>query len=133
MYKCVTSNVHASTLQEENLSILIQCYPIASPFAPPVTTLHGAPNDTAVLTFTIKAYPEPSVINFTWFKGVSDRWDILSHDYKHYKISVSQDGLQTELTINNVQKDDFGTYRVNVSNTISSVSEVFYTTSPSST
>ncbi|XP_052219081.1 nephrin-like isoform X2 [Dreissena polymorpha] len=124
-YKCATNNVHTSTLQEQNLSILIQCSPIASPFAPPVTTLRRALNDTAVLTFTIKAYPEPSVTNFTWFKGVSDGWDILSHDYKHYKISVSQDGLQTELTINNVQKDDFGTYRVDVSNTIGSVSEVF--------
>ncbi|XP_052244411.1 nephrin-like isoform X1 [Dreissena polymorpha] len=124
MYKCATNNVHVSTLQEENLFILIQCSPTASPFAPPLTTLHMAPNDTAVLTFTIKAYPEPSITDVTWSKGVSGGWDILSND-NHYTISVSVDGLQTELIINSIQKNDFGIYRVNVSNKIGSTSEVF--------
>ncbi|KAH3726245.1 hypothetical protein DPMN_052103 [Dreissena polymorpha] len=87
-YQCqATNTMHAignTTVQGSSKSkfyLDIQCSPIASPFAPPVTTLHRAHNDTAVLTFTIKAYPEPSVINLTWFKGVSDGWDILSYDY----------------------------------------------------
>ncbi|XP_052242396.1 nephrin-like [Dreissena polymorpha] len=112
--------------QEEAINIIIQCAPRASPFVPPETTFYRSRYDKVQLLFVIKAYPEPSINNFTWSKknNIKDVWETLFNE-SHYEIHISYDRLQTALTIQTIDVNDFGTYRVNVVNTLGSINEVF--------
>ncbi|KAH3811021.1 hemicentin-1-like isoform X2 [Dreissena polymorpha] len=125
IYKCQAHNIHTSALEEHAINVLVKCSPRSSPLSPPITTLYKAPSDSVVLTFTFKAYPKPNVSDITWSKRVGDRWAALSEETK-YQISVSADTMQTNLTINYLDINDFSQYQVKVANILGSTTEVFY-------
>ena len=99
--------------------------PRSSPFMPPVPKVWTKTNSSVVLTYTIVAHPPPSTSSaFVWRKKVNDHWVIIN-DTRRLQILISQDRLQTNLSILQVQDDDFANYRVKVDNDIGSTEQTF--------
>ncbi|XP_052218292.1 nephrin-like [Dreissena polymorpha] len=99
--------------------------PRASPFMPPVPKVWTKTNSSVILTYTIVAHPPPRTSSaLVWRKQVNNEWFIVN-DNTRINIQISQDRLQTNLSIVQVQKDDFATYTINVDNDIGSTEQTF--------
>ncbi|WAR01559.1 NPHN-like protein, partial [Mya arenaria] len=92
-----------------------------------VTLIKNVTSDTnvsATLSFTVVAYPVN--VQYVWKKIESETsLRTLVNDSK-VTIVKSEDGLQSNITIGNVQESDFGEYSVTATNTIDSTYEHFY-------
>ncbi|WAQ95058.1 TUTL-like protein, partial [Mya arenaria] len=92
--------------------------PRPSTVSPPdrnVTSAFGVP---AILTFNLVAYPRPNITDFLWEKeSASGNGWTLMHNTKNVEIVGSMDRLQN---------DDLGCYRVNVSNDLGRTSYIFH-------
>ncbi|KAH3813786.1 hypothetical protein DPMN_142254 [Dreissena polymorpha] len=125
IYQCQGSNIHNAVQQVREIEIIIRCAPRASPFMPPVPKVWTKTNSSVILTYTIVAYPPPRASSaFVWRKQVNNEW-FIANDNTRINIQISQDRLQTNLSIVQVQKDDFATYTVNVENDIGSTEQTF--------
>ncbi|XP_052214821.1 hemicentin-1-like [Dreissena polymorpha] len=125
IYQCQGNNIHNAAQQVREIEIIIRCAPRASPFMPPVPKVWTKTNSSVTLTYTIVAYPPPKASSaFVWRKQVNNEWFIVNDDTR-INIQISQDRLQTNLSIVQVQKDDFATYTVNVDNDIGSTKQTF--------
>ncbi|WAQ93960.1 HMCN2-like protein [Mya arenaria] len=115
--KCEDDSIYTCTGRSPRAST-------ASPSVSLVTSVTGVP---ANLTFNLVAYPRPNISDFRWEKqDVSgDGWTII-HNKQNVKTDVSINRLQTSISFTSVQKDDFGYYRVNVSNELGRTSEIFH-------
>ncbi|XP_052216896.1 uncharacterized protein LOC127834857 isoform X4 [Dreissena polymorpha] len=121
-YTCLADNRYNEGRQL--FALLVYCVPRASPFSLPTTTLSSAPNDSVLFTFTIIAYPKPTLQDVIWYKRENDSWRVLSDD-NNFLITLSVDSMQTQLNIFHVQLEDYSDYMVNVSNKLGSTMEVF--------
>ncbi|XP_052215966.1 nephrin-like [Dreissena polymorpha] len=125
IYQCQGKNIHNAVQQVREIEIIIRCAPRASPFMPPIPKVWTKTNSSVILTYTIVAYPPPSASSaFVWRKQVNNEWFIVNA-YTRIHIQISQDRLQTNLSIVQVQKDDFATYTVDVDNEIGSSEQTF--------
>ncbi|XP_052217144.1 uncharacterized protein LOC127835014 [Dreissena polymorpha] len=106
------------------LALNVYCIPRASPFSPPLKILYRGPNDTVLFTFTIIAYPKPTSQDVVWYKRDVGIWKVLSNE-ANYLVTFSDDSVQTQLKISQVQLTDYADYMVNVSNNLGSTVEVF--------
>ncbi|XP_052219306.1 cell adhesion molecule Dscam2-like isoform X2 [Dreissena polymorpha] len=125
IYQCQGNNIHNAAQQVREIEIIIRCAPRASPFMPPVPKVWTKTNSSVILTYTIVAYPPPRALSaFVWRKQVKNEWLMVNANTR-INIQISQDRLQTNLSIVQVQKDDFATYTVNVDNDIGSTEQTF--------
>ncbi|XP_052219311.1 synaptogenesis protein syg-2-like isoform X2 [Dreissena polymorpha] len=125
IYQCHWYNIHNAVQQAREIEIIIRCAPRASPFMPPVPKVWTKTNSSVILTYTIVAYPPPRASSaFIWRKQVNNEWFIVN-DNTRINTQISQDRLQTNLSIVQVQIDDFATYTVNVDNDIGSTEQTF--------
>lgn len=70
-----------------------------------------------ILSITVIAYPSPGTKGFSWSKEESAGWlPLLSNA----DLKISSSALQSNLTLMNISRGDFGLYRVTVTNTIGS-------------
>ncbi|XP_052219242.1 nephrin-like [Dreissena polymorpha] len=121
-YTCSANNRYNEGRQL--FALFVSCSPRASPFSPPIKTLYRALNDDVLFIFTIIAYPYPKPQNVVWYKQDDDSWRVLS-DPTNFMNTVSDDSMQIQLKIVNVQLADYTNYMVNVSNELGSTVEVF--------
>jgi hypothetical protein len=81
---------------------------------------------TVTLNFTTLAYPIPPVSGYVWSRQTNEamsNWtNITSSDTS---LVISTLGLQSNLTIKNVTRFDFGLYRIMVENEIGSFEYIF--------
>ncbi|KAH3814014.1 hypothetical protein DPMN_142490 [Dreissena polymorpha] len=85
----------------------VQCSPRSLPFSAPVATVYRRINETAILSFTVVAYP-PTIdaSAYDWRKQVDSEWKSL-HNNSRFQMSISNDRLQTNLSISQLQIDNF--------------------------
>ncbi|XP_052219165.1 hemicentin-1-like [Dreissena polymorpha] len=125
IYQCKGKNIHNAFQQVRNLEIRITCSPRPSPFSPPIATAYRRRNASAILTFTFVAYPLPSDVSaYVWRKKVDDEWVLLQNNSR-FRIRISNDGLQTNLSIFHLENDDFTNYSVRVNNHFGSTEQTF--------
>ncbi|XP_052214822.1 synaptogenesis protein syg-2-like [Dreissena polymorpha] len=131
-YKCRVNNTMDPTgcatkeAYEETIFYMdVQCSPKSSPFAPPITTVYRRRNSSAILSFTIVAYPPPNDASaYVWSKQVDGEWATL-HNFDRFQTNISYDRLQTNLFISHLQIDDFTNYSVRVNNHFVSTEQIF--------
>ncbi|KAH3813969.1 hypothetical protein DPMN_142443 [Dreissena polymorpha] len=124
-YQCRANNTHNTVQQVREIEIKIRCAPRPSPFLLPVPNVWTKTNSSVILIYTIVAYPLPSVPSaFVWRKLVSDKWLILNATNRLH-IQISDDRLQTNLSILQVNEEDFSSYTVKVDNGIGSSEQAF--------
>ncbi|XP_052217663.1 neural cell adhesion molecule 1-like isoform X3 [Dreissena polymorpha] len=123
VYRCQGGSIHSTETQERELEVFIKCAPRPSPFYPPVTNISRTLNGSAVLTFTIKAYPKPDISAYSWYRLNDSTWASIT-DVNSVQ-SVSADGLQTNLSIPRLQTEDFGRYRVTVFNELGNATQEY--------
>ncbi|KAH3811399.1 hypothetical protein DPMN_139809 [Dreissena polymorpha] len=125
VYQCKGKNEHNEIQQVRELEITITCSPRPSPFSPPIATLYRRRNASAILTFTIVANPPPiDASAYVWRKQVVDKWATL-HNNSRFQVRVRNDSLQTNLSISQLQIDDFTNYSVRVNNSLGSTEQTF--------
>jgi hypothetical protein len=88
-------------------------------------TFSSALHTQALLSFTALANPEPGTNGFVWHKQHSSTWIPL---LSNADLRISTSSLQTNLTITNVSKSDFGHYKVTVTNEIGKYEQHLYLT-----
>ena len=64
-----------------------------------------------MLNITVYAYPIP--ISYSWYKETHNVWNQIA---RSSKVSVSTEGLQSSLHIDNLTENDFGLYGVSAYN-----------------
>jgi hypothetical protein len=74
-----------------------------------------------VLNFSALAYPLP--IECVWQKFIDNKWENIS---AITNIIIYCSGLTSSLTINSTREENFGHYRLNISNPIGSVVQDFF-------
>ncbi|XP_053372488.1 uncharacterized protein LOC123561230 isoform X4 [Mercenaria mercenaria] len=74
-----------------------------------------AQHQEAVITFTTVAYPEPTKNDFKWFKWNNLQWISLINSVAYQTDTL---GLQSNLTVKNVDKTSYGKYKLLVTNAI---------------
>ncbi|KAH3814010.1 hypothetical protein DPMN_142486 [Dreissena polymorpha] len=125
IYQCQGNNIHNAVQQVLEIEIIIRCAPPASPFLPPLRKFWTKTNSSVILTYTVVAYPPPRASSaLVWRKQVNNEWSIVN-DNTRINTQISQDRLQTNLSIVQVHKDDFATYKVNVENSIGFTEQTF--------
>ncbi|XP_052218306.1 synaptogenesis protein syg-2-like [Dreissena polymorpha] len=125
IYQCRANNTHNKVRQVREIEIKIKCAPRSSPFMPPAPKVWTKINSSVILTYTIMAYPPPSSSSaFVWRKKVNEDWFIVNDTSKRH-IQISQDRLQTNLSIFQVHADDFTNYTVKVNNDIGTTEQTF--------
>ncbi|KAH3859807.1 hypothetical protein DPMN_102630 [Dreissena polymorpha] len=126
VYSCQGGNIHSNStgMQERVLQVFVKCAPRISPFSPPVTNISRTINGFVVLTFTIKAYPPPNRAAYSWYRLNDSAW-ITIIDVYTANISISADGLQTNMSISRLQSADFGRYRVSVYNDLGNATQEY--------
>ncbi|KAH3813779.1 hypothetical protein DPMN_142247 [Dreissena polymorpha] len=125
IYQCQGNNIHNTVQQVWDIEIIIRCAPRASPFMPPIPKAWTKTNSSVILTYTIVAYPPPRASSaYVWLKQVNNEWSIVK-DNTRINIHISQDRLQTNLSILQAQVDDFANYKVTVFNDIGSAEQTF--------
>lgn len=85
-----------------------------SPEVKLITNVTSALHTSATLSISIQAYPVPSQSNFTWMKCVRQCNDLQTYD----AINITTVELMTKLTIFDVNEEDFGIYKLAVTNGI---------------
>ncbi|KAH3811415.1 hypothetical protein DPMN_139825 [Dreissena polymorpha] len=125
IYQCRANNTHNKIQQVREIEIKIRCAPRSSPFMPATPKVWTKTNSSVTLTYTIVAYPPPSSSSaFVWRKKVNEEWFIVNAT-RRLHIQISQDRLQTNLSILQVQEDDFTNYTVKVNNDIGTTEQTF--------
>ncbi|XP_060569027.1 disorganized muscle protein 1-like [Ruditapes philippinarum] len=123
-YTCAARNPHNKGLDSErHLMVNVRCSP--RPLYQRRQTFSSALHTQALLSFTALAYPEPGTNGFVWHKQHSSTWIPL---LSNADLRISTSGLQTNLTITNVSKSDFGHYKVTVTNEIGKYEQHLYLT-----
>ncbi|KAH3814016.1 nephrin-like [Dreissena polymorpha] len=124
-YQCRANNTHNKEQPVREIEIKIRCSPRPSPFMPPVPMVWTKSNSSVILTYTIVAYPPPSASDaFVWRKQVNDKW-LAINDTSRLHSHISDNRLQTNLSIFNVQEDDFATYMIKVNNDVGATEHTF--------
>ncbi|XP_052799876.1 hemicentin-2-like isoform X2 [Mya arenaria] len=124
VYNCLGRNDHNSGYVNKTLTILIRCGPRVPQTVTLIKNVTSDTNVSATLSFTVVAYPVN--VQYVWKKIESETsLRTLVNDSK-VTIVKSEDGLQSNITIGNVQESDFGEYSVTATNTIDSTYEHFY-------
>ncbi|KAH3813787.1 nephrin-like [Dreissena polymorpha] len=125
IYQCRANNTHNKIQQVRAIEVKIKCAPRSSPFMPPAPKVMTKINSSLILTYTIVAYPPPSTSSaFVWRKKVNEDWFVVN-DSRRLHIQISQNRLQTNLSIFQVQADDFTNYTVKVNNDIGTTEQTF--------
>ncbi|XP_052804993.1 hemicentin-2-like [Mya arenaria] len=127
IYTCTGRNIHNTAPVMRMLTVFVRCSPQASTAAPPNMNFTSSSGVPATLTFSFAAYPRPNITDFLWEKGsVSMNGWTLMQSTHNVKIVVSLDRLQTSINFTRLQTEDFGYYRVNVSNELGRTSHIFH-------
>ncbi|XP_052214825.1 protein turtle-like isoform X2 [Dreissena polymorpha] len=125
VYQCKGKNIHNAVQQVREIEIKIACSPRPSPFTTPIVTAYRRRNSSAILSFTIVAYPPPNDASaYVWRKQVDGKWVTLLNNNR-FQIRLSNDSLQTNLSISQLQIDDFTNYSVRVNNQVGSTEQTF--------
>ncbi|XP_052219302.1 nephrin-like isoform X1 [Dreissena polymorpha] len=125
VYQCKGKNIHNADQQIREIEIKITCSPRPSPFAPPITTVYRRRYSSAILSFTIVAYPPPNDASaYVWRQQIDGEWVTL-HNNSRFQVRISNDSLQTNLSVSQLQIDDFTNYSVRVNNNIGSTEQIF--------
>ncbi|XP_052217549.1 synaptogenesis protein syg-2-like [Dreissena polymorpha] len=124
VYQCKGKNIHNAVQQIRELEIRITCSPRPSPFSPPISTIYKRRNSSAVLTFTVVAFPSPIDAAYVWSKQIDGEWAILQNNSR-FRIHISKDSLQTNLLISQLQIGDFTNYSVRANNNFGSTEQTF--------
>ncbi|XP_052219296.1 tyrosine-protein phosphatase Lar-like isoform X3 [Dreissena polymorpha] len=124
-YQCRANNTHNKVQQSREIEIKILCSPRPSPFMPPVPNVWTKSNSSVILNYTIVAYPAPSASSaFVWLKQVNDKWLIINETSRLH-IHISDNRLHTNLSIFNIQEEDFATYMIKVNNAVGATEHAF--------
>ncbi|XP_053372717.1 obscurin-like [Mercenaria mercenaria] len=109
-YTCEDNNQYGQ-LSKKSIKLFVNCSP--RPLHQMRQNITSALHVPVTLSFTALAYPQPGTKGFAWFKENDIDWvPVLSNADLHIFSSASQ----SNLTILNVSKADYGRYRLNVTN-----------------
>ncbi|KAH3813789.1 hypothetical protein DPMN_142257 [Dreissena polymorpha] len=86
-YQCKGKNMYQ---QVRELEIRIACSPRPSPFTPPIATAYRRRHTSAILSFTVVAFPSPIDAPYVWSKQIDCEWAILHNDSR-FRIHISND------------------------------------------
>ncbi|XP_052267609.1 uncharacterized protein LOC127869263 isoform X2 [Dreissena polymorpha] len=131
VYSCFSNNTHNTDPKRKDLIVRIRCSPRISPGQTTIRNITRSLNESASFSLNVFAYPPPEFVDYRWEKRMqNNQWMPLSNTSKTV-INVAQELQQTNLTIDHIVEEDFGVYRVNVSNNFSRniadiLSETFY-------
>ncbi|XP_053372493.1 carcinoembryonic antigen-related cell adhesion molecule 2-like [Mercenaria mercenaria] len=111
LYACESGDLNEQIIM--SITLIVRCAP--RPLRQIKQNITSSLNVPVRLSFTAIAYPEPGPAGFAWHKENAMRWmPLLSNE----DLEISSLDLQTNLTILNVSRQDFGQYRVTVTNDI---------------
>ncbi|XP_053388680.1 hemicentin-1-like [Mercenaria mercenaria] len=109
-YSCEGNNQYGQS-SKKSINLFVNCSP--RPLHQIRQNITSALYVPVTLSFTALAYPQPGTKGFAWFKENGDTWaPVLSNADLHISSSVSQ----SNLTILNVSRADYGRYRLTVTN-----------------
>lgn len=94
--------------------------PRLSPVKETTTHLQGFLSDNVVLTLFILAYPLPDPNNYTWEKCDDTVCSELECNEKYI---IRSSGLRSTLVVVEIVENDYGKYRVTVTNAVGKVFE----------
>lgn len=89
------------------------------------TSVESFPHESTVLTVYVDAFPMPNPDNFTWFKCTETSCKELDREHS----IIHTNGLKSSLVFEQLRKDDFGRYKVQVTNGVKGVLEQTYSIS----
>ncbi|XP_053391086.1 synaptogenesis protein syg-2-like isoform X2 [Mercenaria mercenaria] len=115
IYVCLASNQHNYKQSVKQLHLYVKCLPRPSPFIQLKENITVAQHQEAVITFTTVAYPEPTKKDFKWSKWNNLQWMSLINDAEY---QIDSEGLQSNLTVRDVDETSYGKYNLIVTNTI---------------
>lgn len=95
--------------------------PRPSPHVHLIVNITSGLDVPAVFRFVAQAYPEPLSTDYIWQRcnGTCEKLQ------RSGSVNISSDGLESNLTIFNVQQSDFGHYKLSVSNEVGNFSQQF--------
>ncbi|XP_053372489.1 protein turtle-like isoform X5 [Mercenaria mercenaria] len=122
-YSCEVANILKQTGQPDTSTkpdskrfyLDVLCLPRPSPTPQLKENIRVAQHQEAVITFTTVAYPEPTKNDFKWFKWNNLQWISLINSVAYQTDTL---GLQSNLTVKNVDKTSYGKYKLLVTNAI---------------
>ena len=107
-------------------SFIIVMFLLGSPRISPnfdiKTVKRSTENHSVVFTFKTLAYPEPPVDDFQWFGWYGGQWVSLRNN-EAFKIDTRN--LESNLTVNYVNKTSYGLYKVIVRNPLGQFEQIF--------
>ncbi|XP_053374044.1 hemicentin-1-like [Mercenaria mercenaria] len=113
-YTCEGRNQYGQ-LSRKSINLFVNCSP--RPLHQMRQNITSARFVPVTLSFTALAYPQPGTKGFVWFKEHGENWSpVLSNADLH----ISSSATESNLTISNVSKADFGRYRLTVTNDLGS-------------
>ncbi|XP_053372486.1 nephrin-like isoform X2 [Mercenaria mercenaria] len=115
IYLCLASNQYNNKQSVKQLRLYVKCLPRPSPTPQLKENIRVAQHQEAVITFTTVAYPEPTKNDFKWFKWNNLQWISLINSVAYQTDTL---GLQSNLTVKNVDKTSYGKYKLLVTNAI---------------
>ncbi|XP_060575518.1 uncharacterized protein LOC132732981 isoform X2 [Ruditapes philippinarum] len=120
VYTCEGQDI-LGVITKRTVILFVKCSPRSVRFTKSnVTSAIGA---FATLTFSSIAYPTPGSKGFKWYKETFNEWiPLLSNE----DLQISSAKLQTNLTIFNITRENFGKYRLTVTNNIGTYNQYYF-------
>ncbi|WAR05850.1 HMCN2-like protein [Mya arenaria] len=118
LYTCDGSNkFNNETPSKKDLRLFVTCTPRRPPGEDIKLNFTARQHENATLHYTVFAYPVPSPSQFVWKRCLSStKCTNLSN--LSTKTEIITIGLSSNLTILNIDKDDYGLYRISIDNGI---------------
>ncbi|XP_053372983.1 carcinoembryonic antigen-related cell adhesion molecule 5-like [Mercenaria mercenaria] len=114
IYTCGGNNEYGK-VPSATIKVFVRCSP--RPLRQTNQNFTGSLYESVTLNLSTLAYPEPGSTGFLWHKESGMRWISLR---SNTDLLISSSGLHSSLTIMNVSQQDYGQYRVTVTNAIGS-------------
>ncbi|XP_053372487.1 uncharacterized protein LOC123561230 isoform X3 [Mercenaria mercenaria] len=115
LYGATVTDFYVSDYAGETSITVNEGLPRPSPTPQLKENIRVAQHQEAVITFTTVAYPEPTKNDFKWFKWNNLQWISLINSVAYQTDTL---GLQSNLTVKNVDKTSYGKYKLLVTNAI---------------
>ncbi|XP_060560760.1 uncharacterized protein LOC132720618 [Ruditapes philippinarum] len=120
IYICkAVDNFGAST--NKTATLFVECSP--RPVRQVLHNITSQVGESVTLSFMVIAYPKPGPKGFSWSMEDRLNWvSLLSNE----DLQISSSDLETNLTISNVSREQFGKYRVTTINRIGSYDQILF-------
>ncbi|XP_053379922.1 nephrin-like isoform X3 [Mercenaria mercenaria] len=104
------------------LTINVKCFPRPSPTVKVRDRIFSSEQVPVTLSFTALAYPVPDISGYKWRRYNGSVWISLA---VNDNIIINTSGLQSNLTILEVARTDYGMYRLDIENSIGIFEQMF--------